>query len=102
MLAFVAAITRTSTLRSVPPTGRTTLSSRTRSSFAWMSTDRVPTSSRKRTPLSASWNTPGRSASAPVKAPFFTPKSAASARFPGIVLQLMVTSGPRAFFDFAW
>jgi hypothetical protein len=94
--AFVAATTRTSTLRSlVSPTRRMVLSCSTRRSFTWSSIGSSPISSRKSVPPSASSKSPRLSASrlASVNAPFLWPKSSLSMRFPGMAPQLTATKG---------
>ncbi len=81
---FVAAMTRTSTLRlSISPTRRTSPSCNTRSSFACAARGSSPTSSSSNVPRCAYTKSPGRSARAPVNAP----RHGRTARFDQVVWQ---------------
>src|SRR4030095_12000381 len=92
---FVAAITRTSRwIVSTEPTRLMVRSSRARRSLGCISSGRSPTSSRKMVPPRATSKAPGRAWCAPVKAPFWCPKSSDSISVGGIVLQSITTSGP--------
>ena len=72
---------RTSTVRgSVSPTGVKVPSCRTRSTLTCSAGDMSPISSRKKVPPSATSNSPGLSAMAPVKAPRLWPNSSESSR----------------------
>src|SRR5207247_479316 len=71
----------------VPPSRRTSFSSRTRSSLVCNASDNSPISSRKTVPPSASSINPGLSAMAPVKAPRTCPNSSLSIMPSGIVVQ---------------
>src|SRR2546425_12323238 len=65
----------------------------TRRSFAWSAGTRSSTSSRKSVPRSASCSTPGRSCTAPVKAPRACPKNSLSASVSGTAAQLTGRKG---------
>ena len=61
-------------LSDLSPTGRYRLSCMARSSICWVSSARLPTSSRNSVPPSASWKYPFLALSAPVNAPLTCPK----------------------------
>src|SRR5207247_1714913 len=86
---LVAAITRTSTVTGFSPPSRSiTPDSKTRSSFAWASGPRSPTSSRNSVPPSASSKRPTRRSVAPVKAPRSCPNISDSTRSFGMAALL--------------
>ncbi len=99
----MAAITRTSTFRSLtPPTRRNERFSSTRSSFTWTGSPISPISSRKSVPPSAVSNRPGFCCTASVKAPFSCPKSSLSSSCSGRAAQLMSTKAPPARRPVRW
>src|SRR5439155_814868 len=91
---LVAAITRTSTVTGFSPPSRSiTPDSSTRSSFAWASGPRSPTSSRNSVPRSASSNRPTRRSVAPVNAPRSWPNISDSTRSFGMAALFTHTKG---------
>ena len=99
----MAARIRTSTerLRELP-TGVTSPSCSTRSSFACMTRLMSPISSRKSVPPSALSNVPRRSATAPVNAPFTWPNISLSMSSAGTAAQFICTKGRSRRGESAW
>src|SRR5262249_20620277 len=75
----------------VPATGRTHLSSMTRSSLTWSGSGISPISSRNRVPWLAATNSPWLACTAVVNAPRTWPKSWLSSSASGIAPQLIAT-----------
>ena len=94
---------RTSTgIASVAPTGITSRSCSTRSSFTWSEAGISPTSSRKKVPPRAAAKRPCLSRTAPVKLPFTWPNSSLSSRLSGSAPQLIERNGPSFRVDSSW
>ncbi len=90
----VAAMSRNSTRRSwTSPRRRQRISSTAFRSFAWTCRSTSPISSRKSVPRWASSMSPGFAATAPVKAPFWYPKSSLSSSSREKPAQLRSTKG---------
>ncbi len=94
---------RTSTgIASVAPTGMTSRSCSTRSSFTWSDGGISPISSRKKLPPRAAANRPCLSRTAPVNEPFTCPNSSLSSRFSGSAPQLIERNGPSVRVERLW
>ncbi len=92
---FVADTSRMSTeTASVPPTGRTRCSCRTRRNAACDDRGRSPISSRKKVPRSAERMRPSRSPTAPENAPRVLPNSSLSRSAWGIAPEFTLTNLP--------
>ena len=99
----MAAITRTSTLRSRgSPTGSITRSCKARRILACNAKGISPTSSRNSVPLSACMKRPTRSATAPVNAPLRWPNISLSSKPSGMAAQLTATKGWSARLPCLW
>ncbi len=96
-------MTRVSTFCvSTEPTRMNSFSWRTRRSFACVSIEIVPISSKKIEPLSATSKRPFLLAIAPVKAPLTCPKRLDSSRSVGIEPEFTVTNGAPARGECVW